>query len=112
MPLSHFKFKLFPEDHVIFSCCVIPNPLNIANRDILENNLKNLKIRIFKDIHQSGHASREDQRDLIHMVNPEHIIPAHGDISKTSHQIDLAQELGYVLGKTVHLMQDGQRLEI
>ncbi|MBN2421720.1 RNase J family beta-CASP ribonuclease [Candidatus Woesearchaeota archaeon] len=109
---GRLKFRLFPEDHVIFSCTTIPNALNIANRDILENKLKALKVRIFKDIHMSGHASREDHRDLIHMVNPEHIIPAHGDISKTSNLIDLAQELGYELGKTVHLMQDGQRIDI
>ncbi|MBD3204367.1 RNase J family beta-CASP ribonuclease [Candidatus Woesearchaeota archaeon] len=109
---NKLKFRLFKEDHVIFSCTVIPNPINVANRDILEKKLKNHNVRIFKDIHQSGHASREDHRDLIHMVSPEQIIPAHGDISKTSNLVDLAQELGYELGKTVHLMQDGKKLEI
>ncbi|MBN1503158.1 RNase J family beta-CASP ribonuclease [Candidatus Woesearchaeota archaeon] len=109
---NKLKFRLFPEDHVIFSCCVIPNPINIANRDILENNLKSMKVRIFKDIHQSGHASREDHRDFINMVKPEQIIPAHGDISKTSNLISLGRDMGYELGKTIHLMQDGQRLKI
>lgn len=106
------KFGLQPEDHVIFSCCVIPNPINIANRDVLESNLKNMRVRIFKDIHESGHASREDHRDFISMVKPKHIIPAHGDISKTSNMISLGREMGYELGKTIHLMQDGQRLSI
>ncbi|MBU0756984.1 MAG: RNase J family beta-CASP ribonuclease [Nanoarchaeota archaeon] len=106
------RFRLFSEDHVIFSCGVIPNPVNIAQRQILEDEFKKHKVRIFKDIHQSGHASREDHRDLINMVRPEHIIPSHGDFSKTSHLMSLAQELGYQPGKTVHLMQDGQRLSI
>ena len=51
------KFKLYPEDNVIFSCRTIPTPVNIANREALENELKLTGIRIFKDIHQSGHAA-------------------------------------------------------
>ncbi len=105
-------FKLFEQDHVIFSCSVIPSPVNIANRQALENNLKLSKVRIFRGIHQSGHASREDHRDFINMVKPKHIIPAHASIEKTVHMAELAKEMGYKLGKTVHLMNDGQRLEL
>jgi len=104
-------FKLFQDDHVIFSCTVIPSPLNIANRDVLETKLQDRKVRIFRDIHQSGHASREDHRDLIKMLNPKHIIPSHAGIDKTVHLVNLAKEMGYELGKTVHLMHDNQRIE-
>ena len=57
---GELKFNFFPEDHVIFSCRTIPTPTNIANREKLEANLRSYNIRIFKDIHQSGHAARED----------------------------------------------------
>lgn len=103
-------FDLYPEDHVVFSCSVIPNPLNIANREIIENQLKRYKVRIFRDIHASGHAAREDLRDLINMVRPEHIIPAHGDFTMISALTDLAIEMNYELGKSVHIMQNGQRI--
>ncbi len=103
-------FNLQQEDHVVFSCSVIPNALNIANREILENQLRRYKVRIFRDIHSSGHASREDLRDLINMVRPEHIIPAHGDFTMISALTDLAIEMGYELGKSVHIMQNGQRI--
>lgn len=107
---GELPFKLEKEDHVVFSCSVIPNPLNIANREILESQLKKYGIRIFKDIHTSGHAAREDHRDLINMVNPEHIIPAHGDFTMTSALSDLAIEMDYELGKSVHIMRNGLRI--
>ncbi|MBN2368743.1 RNase J family beta-CASP ribonuclease [Candidatus Woesearchaeota archaeon] len=101
--------KLRQGDHIIFSCTVIPSPVNYANRELLERKLKNLRVRIFRDIHQSGHGSREDHRDMINMLKPENIIPGHADIDKTSALAGLAKELGYELGRSVHLMHDGQR---
>ncbi|MBI2137980.1 RNase J family beta-CASP ribonuclease [Candidatus Woesearchaeota archaeon] len=73
------EFPFRPEDHVIFSCNVIPTETNITNRNALEEKLHQHRVRIFKDIHVSGHASKEDLRDLINMVKPKHIVPAHGD---------------------------------
>lgn len=103
-------FQLNKEDHVVFSCSVIPAPLNIANRELLEKQLKRSGVRIFKDIHTSGHAAREDLRDLINMVKPKHIIPAHGDFTMISALSDLAIEMDYKLGKSVHIMRNGQRI--
>ena len=103
-------FDFYPEDHVIFSCSVIPNPSNIANRELMEKDLKNFRIRMFKDIHTSGHASKEDLRDLITLVKPKHIIPAHGDFTMISALADLATEMGYRMGENVHIMKDGMKL--
>ena len=61
-------------------------------------------------MHVSGHAAKEDLRDFINMVNPENIIPAHGDLKKLSAMAELASELGYKLGKNVHIMQNGNSL--
>ena len=46
------------------------------------------------------------------MVNPEHVIPAHGDKQKLENLADLAVEMGYKHGKTVHVMHDGQKLKL
>jgi ribonuclease J len=108
---KRLDFELEPEDHIIFSCRVIPSPTNIANRAVLEKKLKGFGVRIFKDIHVSGHAYREDLRDLINMVKPEHIIPAHGELHMTSALCDLAAEMGYD-SEHVHLMQNGQRIKL
>ena len=99
-------------DYLIFSCTVIPQPSNIANREKLERDLMKAGVRIYKDIHASGHAAREDLRELIEMVKPEHLIPAHGDIKMLTPLEDLAIEMGYEDGKTVHMMRDGDKLNV
>ncbi len=109
---GELKFKFFPEDHIIFSCKTIPTPTNIENREKLESNLRNFNVRIFKDIHTSGHAAREDLRDLINLVKPQHIIPAHGEPRMLNALADLAQEMGYKKGQNVHVMGNGERIRL
>jgi ribonuclease J len=107
-----FAFKFSPGDQVIFSCNIIPSPLNYSNREALEAKLGENKVTMFKDIHESGHGSREDHREMINMIRPKHIIPAHAGIDKTIHLAELAQEMGYDIKKEVHLMEDGKRIEL
>ncbi|MDD2665663.1 MAG: RNase J family beta-CASP ribonuclease [Methanocellales archaeon] len=97
-------------DKVIFSANVIPNPLSAANRYIIETKLQMKGVRIYDDVHVSGHASREDHWELLRMVNPEQVIPSHGELSMTSAYAELAEEAGYVLGDTVHVLRNGQEL--
>jgi len=99
-------------DIVIFASRIIPTPITQANRAKLEKKLKSYNVRIFKDIHVSGHASREDHRDLLKLIKPEHYIPTHGTIEKIASAISLAREEGFVLGKTAHMLQNNQVLEI
>jgi ribonuclease J len=110
--LNQYKFKFQPEDQVIFASSVIPTEINIANRAELERRLKQNKVRIFSDVHVSGHAAREDVRDLIKMLKPKHFIPTHGDLKKVASSIELVKELGYVFNKTSHILEDGQKIEL
>jgi len=107
-----FKFDLYPGDNVVFSCRTIPTPTNIANREALENELKQTGVRIFKDIHQSGHAAREDLRDFINMVKPKNIIPAHGTKEMKDALADLGVEMGYELGKSIFLVKNGESIQL
>ncbi|MAE43081.1 ribonuclease J [Candidatus Woesearchaeota archaeon] len=109
---GELRFKLYHEDNVIFSCKTIPTPTNIANREALENELKQNGVRIFKDIHQSGHAAREDLRDFINIVKPRNIIPAHGNKEMKEALADLAIEMGYKKEKNIFLLKDGQKVTI
>jgi ribonuclease J len=104
----HFKFM--PGDHVIFSCRTIPVDINIENRARLEAKLKQKKLRIFKDVHVSGHGHREDIIDLINIFKPKVIIPGHGSPKQLRPTIELAEDIGYKLGKTVFLPKDGQKI--
>jgi ribonuclease J len=103
--------RLNENDNVVFSSSVIPTDINKENFAKLEQQLLKKKARIFRDVHVSGHAGREDLRDLIAILKPQHIIPAHGGLDKTQPMFELSQELGYTK-KTCHLMQDGDVLEL
>ncbi len=105
-------FNLNFEDHVIFSSSIIPAEININNRKLLEDRLKKRGVRIFNNVHVSGHAGREDLRDFVNMMNAEHIIPAHGEREKLLPMMELCGELGYKADKDVHLMADGDILKI
>lgn len=106
-----YKFILTHEDFVIFSCRTIPSPTTRANRQALEKKLKEKSARIFTDIHVSGHAAREDIRDFISMLNPDNIIPTHGEPNMLASLAELALEMGYKQ-KQVHILFNGQRIEI
>jgi len=112
MANGQLPFKIKPNDNVIFSSKTIPAPVNLANRNDLDKKLRTHHARIFTDIHVSGHAAREDLRDLITMLKPKHIIPAHGDMPKLSTLAELCVEMDYKLGKSVHITKNGQSLNL
>jgi len=112
--LSRHKlpFKINRDDNLVFSSSVIPTDVNKEQFAKMESRLKKSKPRIFRDVHVSGHAGREDLRDIIHILNPQHIIPSHGGPDKTEPMLDLAEGLGYKPGKQTHLMADGEVLTL
>ena len=61
-------------------------------------------------LHNSGHASKEDIREFIDMVKPKHIIPSQGDAAMENAVVKLAEEMGFKLRESIHLVSDGQRI--
>lgn len=109
---NQLPFKFIHDDHLIFSSSVIPTEVNIKNRQIIEEQLKKRGVRIFNNVHVSGHAGREDLRDFVNLINAEHILPAHGDKTKLEPMIELCNELGYKTDRDVHLMADGKSIKL
>lgn len=107
-----FEYRISPGDEVVFSADVIPNPINVAQRYALETKLKMQGARLFKGLHVSGHASREDHYDLLKMLQPEKIIPTHGTLDMLALYAELAETLGYAINREVFLLRNGQRLEV
>ncbi|MCW8966137.1 MAG: MBL fold metallo-hydrolase [Candidatus Pacearchaeota archaeon] len=104
-----FKFK--QGDGLIFSSSVIPVQPNMMLRDKLDKRLRNLGVKLQTDVHVHGHGSREDLRELIEILKPEHVIPAHGSLEQETPFIDLAGEFGYKFGETSHLSSNGKVLK-
>jgi len=102
------QFNVAQGDNIVISAPIIPNPTNVANRNLMERRLKDSGARIFTNAHVSGHAGREDHRDFIRMLQPQHIIPAHGDLEMLAAYTELAEEEGYKMGNDIHVLRNGQ----
>jgi ribonuclease J len=105
-------FEFRKGDNLIFSSKTIPVPINIKNREDMDKRFRKTGVRIFDNIHVSGHGGREDLRDLISIISPEHIIPSHGSHEQLFPMVELAKELDYNVKKNVHLMRNGQKVSL
>jgi len=65
-------------------------------------------VELQKDIHVSGHGSRDSKIKLIKLIKPKHIIPSHGNRQQEEDLICITKELGYKLNETSHLALNGQ----
>ena len=99
-------------DRIIFSAGIIPQPLNVSNRHTVASKLKMRGGRLYDNVHVSGHASQEDHWELLRMIQPEHVIPSHGNLNSHSSYLKMAEEAGYSLGSSFHLVRNGQELMI
>ena len=104
-------FPFQPEDIIVFSCHVIPTATIQVNRKHLEEKLRKKHLRVFTDVHVSGHASREDLREFLDLLEPQFVIPSHGDPIMTNNYIELVQEQGYTNDRILAL-REGDRIEI
>jgi ribonuclease J len=110
---GQYDYKLTPEDWVLFCSDVIPNEINQRLRGNMDLKIKEeYGSKIFTGLHASGHCSREDTRHLIQLVRPKHIVPTHGSGDKMQIAAELGAEEGYKLGETIHVLSNGQALEI
>jgi len=77
----------------------------MALRRELEEKLSEKGTKIERDLHVSGHASREDMREFLNLVRPENVIPTHGGRDKLESAKALAEEEGF---RNIHLLHDGE----
>jgi len=105
-------YRLEKGDKILFSAKVIPNPMNHGQRYLVEARARMAGARIFDELHVSGHAYREDHYEFLHLLNPQHVIPSHGDIDMTGNYAKFAEEIGYTLGDDLHILRNGQRISV
>ena len=94
---EHKDLTIIPGDTVVFSSSAIPgnglmikrivNTLTRAGADVITNS-------ILSDIHSSGHASRQELRLVLKLVNPKYFMPAHGEYRMLRQHAEIAQTLG------------------
>ncbi len=104
-----YPFQIDPQDLVIFSSVTIPTPVNELNRKYLKRRLRQAGADLEVDVHSHGHAKREDHREMIQMLDPTCVIPAHGGKEKLSSMTSLAREEGV---EKVRLAKNGGEISI
>lgn len=105
-------FEFRKDDNLIISSSVIPVEPNISARERMDKKIRSKGVKLQKDIHVSGHGSREDLRDLIEMTEPENIIPAHGTLEQEMPMVELSKEMGYKTKKNVKIPANGRTMKI
>ncbi|RXK46675.1 ribonuclease J [Halorientalis pallida] len=105
-------YELEDGDKVLFSARVIPEPTNEGQRYQSEKLLGMQGARIYDDIHVSGHLREEGHYEMIDTLQPQHIIPAHQDMKGFAPYVDLAENMGYNLGRDLHVTRNGNLITL
>jgi len=107
------QFDLKPGDTVVLSSHPIPGNEETISKTI--NRLLRRGANVIYDaiapIHVSGHASQEEQKLLINLVQPKHFIPIHGELRQLRRHGTLAVEVG-VAEENVVVVENGQIVEL
>lgn len=110
---SHRFVELSASDMVIMSSDAIPGNESGVNRMI--DNLTRTGAEVihagFAKVHVSGHAKREELREILQRVHPAAMIPVHGEYRHLTHLAALARE-SVPAPRDILLCQDGDIVEV
>ncbi len=110
---EHKHVKISSDDCVVISAHAIPgneisvtriiDSLHRAGADVLHGGSS--------PVHVSGHASQEELKMLINIVEPEWFVPVHGEYTHMVHHARLAEQVG-VPKDHVIICEDGDKLTL
>ena len=108
---EHRHVKIKPNDLIVLSSRAIPG--NEGSISGMLNHLQRAGATISreKDIHVSGHASIEEQKLMLRLVNPKFFLPVHGEYNHVMRHSETAMMCG-VPERNIHIMNDGDTIEV
>ncbi|OHE18674.1 MAG: ribonuclease J, partial [Sulfurimonas sp. RIFOXYD12_FULL_36_11] len=108
---EHRHVKIKPNDLIVLSSRAIPG--NEGSISAMLNHLQRAGARISsdKDIHVSGHASIEEQKLMLRLVNPKFFLPIHGEYNHVMRHKETAMMCG-VPERNIYVLNDGDTVEI
>ena len=110
---DHPQIAIRPDDTVILAATPVP-----GNEETVSQTIDNLFRRgarvvyraVVETVHVSGHASRDELREMIVMARPEFCVPVHGEYRHMVLYREVAQETG-IAPSRVFLADIGEVLE-
>ncbi len=110
---THAKVSITENDLIIFSSSPVPGNEKLVSN--LMNKLYEHGASVIhhqmKEVHVSGHASREELKLLHSLVKPKFFIPVHGEYTHLISHTEIALEMGMSLSN-IFVLNNGEVLEI
>ena len=114
---THSHIKLHPGDTVVVSSTPIPG--NEIRYQLIGDQLTELGVHIFSHpthdidgcgpLHVSGHARRDEYRELLHIVKPTYFLPIYAGARHRKRYIEMAVEEGWKRDSTI-LAKNGESI--
>ena len=106
---DHRSIKLEANDTVILSATPIPGNETKVSRVI--NNLMRQGVTVFHGrnapVHVSGHAAQEELKTFYNVIEPQSLVPVHGEYRHLVANAGVARSVGI---EDVHICVDGDRI--
>ncbi len=106
------QFDIIPGDTVVLSSHPIPGNEESVYRTI--NRLFRRGAQVIYEaiapVHVSGHASQEEMKLLLHLVQPKYFIPIHGELRHLHQHANIAQQIG-IPAENINVLENGQVVE-
>jgi ribonuclease J len=106
------QFDLCPGDTVVLSSHPIPGNEESVYRTInrLFRRGANVIYEAIAPVHVSGHASQEEQKLLMHLVQPKYFVPIHGELHQLHQHASIARQVG-IPAENITVVENGQVIE-
>ncbi|MDP2975146.1 MAG: ribonuclease J, partial [Anaerolineales bacterium] len=107
------QFDIQAGDTVVLSSHPIPGNEETISKTInrLFQRGANVIYDAISPIHVSGHASSEEQKLLLNLVRPKHLIPIHGELRHLKRHAALARQVG-IPEENIVVVENGQVVEL
>ncbi len=109
----HRDIEIVEGDTVVISASPIPGNEKVVSKTIdnlLRQNAEVIYSRI-ATVHVHGHASQEELKTMISLVNPRYFVPIHGEYRHLVAHAAIARSMG-IPEQNTFVLEDGQVLEL
>src|SRR5437868_2321691 len=109
----HPFINVHRDDWVVISARPIPGNERMVHQTV--NNLYRHGARVFYsevgNVHVTGHAQRDELREMLDAVRPRYFIPVHGEYRQLLQHAEVAREAG-IADDHVIVVEDGEAVEL
>jgi ribonuclease J len=109
----HNRLKIQEGDTVVFSAHAIPGNEEVVFRTVnqLFRRGANVLYENIANVHVSGHASQEEMKLMINLIQPNFLVPVHGELRHLKQHAELAKQLG-IAAENIAVIENGTPLEL